>query len=303
VQLQNDLSVLSGAGLGLAAISYDSAGVLRDFAQRRSITFPLLSDHESEAIRAYGVADRKYRQGMGLDVDTERLYDDSFGRVPVFGLSYAAVFVLTRDHRVKWRFVSENFELRLTGAAILEEAVGANVDQVRTPIDSRNIHITATATNAAVGVGDRIRIGLEFKIPKGFHIYSPEVEKGYIGVSWQMDDSQCVEAEEPVYPKPVWKHMNVADETLPVYEDTVRISRAISVRPGVRESDPSMYQLFCHLCVDPELRIHASGVAKFQACNEHECYPPQAVAVEWTFRFLQPDTQRSPYDLWREFEK
>jgi len=117
----------------------------------------------------------------------------------------AAVFVLTRDHRVKWRFVCEDFELRLTGATILEEAVGANADQVRTPIVSRNVQITATATNTLVGLGNRIRIAVELKIPKGFHVYSPEVGSGYIGVSWQMDRSECLEVEEPVYPQPEWK--------------------------------------------------------------------------------------------------
>ena len=303
MQLQRDVSILGRAGLGLAAISYDSAGVLREFAQRKSITFPLLSDHESEVIGTYGVADRKYRKGMGLDVKSERIYDDTFGKVPVFGLAYSAVFVLTRDHRVKWRFVSEDFELRLTGAAILEEAVGANADQVRTPIASRTVQITATATNALVGLGNRIRIAVELKIPKGFHVYSPEVGSEYKGVSWQMDKSECLEVEEPVYPKPEWKLMKATGEKLPVYEDTIRISRAISVKPGIRESDPSIYQLFCRLCVDPALRIHTSGVVKFQACNDQRCDPPQTVRVAWTFQFLQPDMQRSPDELRLDLER
>jgi hypothetical protein len=303
VQLQRDVSILGRAGLGLAAISYDSVGVLRDFAKRKSITFPLLSDHESEVIGTYGIADRRYRKGMGLDVESERLYDNTFGKVPVFGLSYAAVFILTPDHRVKWRFVSEDFELRLTGAAILEEALGANADQVRTPIASRNVQITATATNTSVGLGNRIRIAVELKIPKGFHVYSPEVGNEYIGLSWEMDKSECLEVEKPVYSQPEWKLMKATGERLPVYEDTIRISRAISVKPGIRESDPSVYKRFCRLCVDPASRIHTSGVFKFQACDEQRCYPPQTVRVEWHFQFLVPDTQRSPDELKREFEK
>jgi len=124
VELQHDEYLLHRAGLGLAAISYDSVGVLSEFAKRKSITFPLLSNHESEIIRAYGLADRHYSKGMGLDVDSKVVYPTSFGKVPVYGLSYPAVFVLKPDRRIKWRFVSEGFELRLTGAVILEESVG-----------------------------------------------------------------------------------------------------------------------------------------------------------------------------------
>jgi peroxiredoxin len=303
VELQHDASLLRRAGLGLAAISYDSSGVLSDFAKRKSIAFPLLSDHESEVIRAYGIADRQYKKGMGLDVDRKVIYADSFGKVPVFGLSYPAVFVLGRDRRVKWRFVSEGPELRLTGAAILEESVGAIADASRTPVASRNIEVTATATNTFVGLGNRIHIALELKIPKGFHVYSAEAGSEYKGVSWQMDRTECLEIEPPVYPKPEWKLMKSTGENLPVYEGVLRISRAVMVKPGYVATNPSVYKLFCHLCLDPTSRIKASGVLKFQACDEQRCYPPQTVLPQWHFQFLPPDWQRSPDELKREFEK
>ena len=303
VQLQHDASILRRAGFGLAAISYDSSAVLSEFAKRKSIAFPLLSDHESEVIRAYGVANRNYRKGMQLDVDKEQVSAYSFDNVPVFGLSYPAVFVLARDHRVKWRFVSEGSELRLTGAAILEEAVGGIADESRTPVPSRNIQVAATATNTSLGLGNRIRIAVELKIPKGFHVYSPEAGGEYKGVSWQMDPTDCLEIGEPVYPKPDWKLMKSTGENLPVYEDTLRVSREIIVKPGIQASDPSVFTLFCHLCLDPSSRIQASGVLKFQACDEQRCYPPQTLQPGWKFQFFPPDRQRSSDELKREFER
>lgn len=243
MQLQHDAALLGRAGLGLAAISYDSTGVLAEFAKRKSITFPLLSDHESAVIRAYGIADRTYKKGMQLDVDKEEISLYPVGNVPVYGLSYPAVFVLTRNGRVKWRFVSEGSELRLTGAAILEEAVGGIADESRTPVASRNIQVTATASNGSVGLGQRIRIAVELKVPKGFHVYSPEVGGDYKGVSWQMDKLDCLEIGEPVYPKAEWKLMKSTGEKLPVYEDTLRISREIIVKPVLRATDPSLYKL------------------------------------------------------------
>jgi len=303
VELQHDASILRRAGLGLAAVSYDSSGVLSEFAKRKSIAFPLLSDRESQAIRAYGVADRKYREGMQLNVDTEKIYTNSVDNVPVFGLSYPAVFVLSRDHRVKWRFVSEDPELRLTGGAILEEAVGGIADESRTPVSSRNVQVTATATNTSVGLGSRIRIGVELHIPAGFHVYSPEAGGRYKGVSWQMDRTNCLNIGDPVYPKPEWKPMKSTGETLPVYEDTLRISREIVVRPALQATDPSVFKLFCDLCLDSDSRIKASGTLQFQACDDQRCYPPQTVQPQWKFQFFPPDRQRSPNELKREFEQ
>jgi peroxiredoxin len=294
VQLQHDESILRRAGLGLAAISYDSRTVLSEFARRKSIKFPLLSDHKSEVIRAYGIVEQNHLEGVQMDVHKEQAYINSIGNVSVSGLSYPAVFVLARDHRVKWRFVSEGSELRLTGTAILEQAVGGIADESRTPIPSRNIEVTATATNTSVGLGNRIRIAVELRIPKGFHVYSPEVGGGYKGVSWQMDPTTCLEIGEPVYPKPEWKLMKSTGENLPVYEDTLRISREIIVKPMIKASDPSVFELFSDLCLDPTSHIEASGVLNFQACDEQRCYPPQTVQPQWKFQFFPPDLQRSP---------
>jgi hypothetical protein len=55
VELQSRVDDLRSAGLGLAAISYDSLEVLAAFSARHGITFPLLSDAASVTIKAYGI--------------------------------------------------------------------------------------------------------------------------------------------------------------------------------------------------------------------------------------------------------
>jgi hypothetical protein len=115
-----------------------------------------------------------------------------------------------------------------------------------------------------------------------------------------MDPTDCLEVGEPLYPKPQWKLMKSTGENLPVYEDTLRISREIVVNPVI---DTSIFKRFCDLCLDPTSRIKASGVLKFQACDEQRCYPPQTLQPQWRFQFVTPDQQRSSSDLLREFEK
>jgi peroxiredoxin len=53
--LQNAREKFRREGIGLAAISYDSEAILRDFTQGHGIGYPLIADPKSEIIRSYGV--------------------------------------------------------------------------------------------------------------------------------------------------------------------------------------------------------------------------------------------------------
>ena len=59
MQLQSARDRFEAQGLKLAAISYDSEAILKDFAERHRIDFPLLADPHSEIIRSFGVLNRE----------------------------------------------------------------------------------------------------------------------------------------------------------------------------------------------------------------------------------------------------
>jgi peroxiredoxin len=302
VQLQNDLPVFQRAGVGLAAISYDGAPVLRDFASRKGISFPLLADHESKVIRAFGVANRRYTKGALLDINTEQI-TDSPGDVPVHGVAYPSVFVIDGSGKLLWRFVSEADELRLTGATILARSLGAIAGESRHASQNGHIQITTTASNTEAGLGNRLLIGLEFKLPSGFHLYGPEVGGNYHGLEWKMDASPCWYQSEPEYPKPQRRHFAFEDGELPVYEGDARVTRELVLKPVLSAADPSLFRLFQTSCLDSSSHVKASGVVKFQACDERQCYPPQSAILEWKFHFVPPDLERAPPELRREFEQ
>jgi peroxiredoxin len=58
VQLQADLKSLEPTGLNVVGISYDSVDDLAKFAEKRKITYPLLSDSGSKTIVAYGLLNK-----------------------------------------------------------------------------------------------------------------------------------------------------------------------------------------------------------------------------------------------------
>ena len=55
MELQDNLESLSNAGVQPYAISYDSQDTLAEFAEKHSITYPLLSDTKSRVIRDFGI--------------------------------------------------------------------------------------------------------------------------------------------------------------------------------------------------------------------------------------------------------
>ena len=69
MQLQNSKSRFEAQGIKLAAISYDSPAILKDFTERQKIGFPLLADPDSKVIRSFHVLNEKadgMTRGMAL---------------------------------------------------------------------------------------------------------------------------------------------------------------------------------------------------------------------------------------------
>ena len=72
VQLQQNLKELEATGGQIVGVSYDSVEILKRFADKSAITFPLLSDLGSKPIDAYGL---RHPEGAGrLSVIPYRLF-------------------------------------------------------------------------------------------------------------------------------------------------------------------------------------------------------------------------------------
>lgn len=59
VELQSGIEKIGAAKIQVVAVSYDSVDILSTFADKKKITFPLLSDTDSKVIKAYGVLNEK----------------------------------------------------------------------------------------------------------------------------------------------------------------------------------------------------------------------------------------------------
>ena len=115
MELQSNLEKIRAEGLGVAAISYDSVAVLKSFAERRGITFPLLSDPESKIIRDFGIFNEQSQEGTMQ-----------------YGIPYPGTYLVDRAGRVTAKYFEDDYTQRYTSGDILVSRFGESAGR-RTP--------------------------------------------------------------------------------------------------------------------------------------------------------------------------
>ena len=118
MELERNAAALRQQGLGLAAISYDSVAVLRNFAQRKGIHFSLLSDPDSKMIRAFGILNESVPANNAA----------------FYGIPYPGTFIVDHDGKVTAKFFEDDFRQRYSASEILVRQFGASPEASRSQI-------------------------------------------------------------------------------------------------------------------------------------------------------------------------
>jgi hypothetical protein len=121
------------------------------------------------------------------------------------------------------------------------------------------------------------------------HVYSPGVQ-GYIPIEWKLEAGLAAKLHPFDYPPSQTMRLEAIHETVPVYQGHVRISREITFG-----SEDALKPL-----LSPSGDLILKGSFRYQACDDHECYVPETVPLEWRFHFEGLDRQRVPEDLQRK---
>ena len=249
----------------IAVLSYDSPEVMRSFAQRRHITYPLLADPGSENIRRIGVLNENYKKD-------DLRYD---------GVPFPGTFLLDRNGKVTAKHFEDEHHERFTAASLLVRHFG-DVDGARTEAETQHLRVSYTATNAVVSVGTRITLVVDVKMNPGMHVYAPSVSKGYIPIEWTMEESKAWLARPVEFPPARTMRVRSLNETFPVYSGSFRLIRDFTVG-----------EIFEHrqvLAEDGSLSVRAT--LRYQACDVRQCYPPRSIPLAWTFATQAHDQVR-----------
>jgi len=250
----------------VAALSYDSPEVLRQFAERRKITYPLLSDPKSEAIRAFGI--------LNDNVPPDR---------PTYGIPFPGTFVVDARGVVRSKFFEEDHRERYTAANILFRQFGG-AGGARQVAETPHLTVTASASDQSVHAGSRVVLVLDVDLKPGMHVYAPEVTGGYIPVQWTIGPSAAATAQPASYPSSRVLHLKALNEKLPVYEKRFRITRDIVIGQDAE----------IHPLVGPDGALALTGSFRYQACDDKVCYPPESMPLRWLLKVAAHDSQRVP---------
>jgi len=256
----------------VAAVSYDSVAILHNFAERRGIHFPLLSDPDSKVIRELGILNET------LPKDT-----------PFFGVPYPGSFVLNAQAVITAKYFEDDYRERYTSADVLMRQFGVIPEAAGNEVIGKQLKLEARASNIVVAAGQQVSLTFDIEMKPNMHVYAPGVE-GYIPIDWKMKESDAAVAHEVSYPPSEKLHLAAIDETVPVYRDHFRLTREITIG-----QDAKVRPL-----LDSSGNFTIEGTLRYQACDDRVCYIPQELAVKWVLQYAEFDRQRVPPELRRK---
>ena len=264
MELQGRADELRERGLGLAVVTYDPIAVLEDFADRRDIDFPLLSDEGSTVIRRYGL--------LNTTVDPN---NDNFG------YPFPGTFILSRQGEVTSRFFEPTFQERNTVASILVE-LGDQLNVPATQVSSLYLDVTSYATDQIAAPGTRLSLVLDITPGENMHVYAPGVV-GYRPIALTIDDQPGVLLRSAQYPQSEDYYFEPLDEHVQVYQSPFRIVQDIMIDPS-REGQAALAGV---------TSLTVTGTLNYQACDDTICYNPQSVPLSWTVELRGLDRERA----------
>jgi peroxiredoxin len=291
VELQDRLEELQDRGLGVVAISYDSEEVLADFAQRRGITFPLLSDDDSEVITEFGILNTVATEGRGPNADDPDVIADVAKYVSLFGASrlivgtpFPGTFMLDRNGRVTSRFFEEFYRERNTTANVMLK-LGAGLSPIEAVRGTTaHLKLTAYPSNPSVSAGTRFSLAVEIEPNPRMHLYAPGAEElGYRVIALNMSPVPHVRFEPVQFPPSEIYYFEPLDERVPAYQDRFTLLQEVVVS-GTDEAEEALAQLDA---------LALSGTLDYQACDDKLCYEPVSLPLLFTLDLDLLDQQRA----------
>ena len=264
MELQGRLEGLTRQGIAVAAISYDPVEVTADFAKRRGITFPLLSDPGSLTITRYGIFNTT------IPETNQQTY----------GVPFPGTFMLNAERVVTARFFEPAYQERNTVASILAR-LGDQVDVPATKISSPQLEITSFATDTTAAPGTHVSVVLDVRPATGIHVYAPGVV-GYKPIALTIEPQPWVIIRTAKYPAPEDYLFKPLNEHVKVFQRPFRIVQDVAL-----DASPD-----AQTALKDVASLTLEGTLNYQACDDKICFSPQSVPLTWTLAVRQLDRER-----------
>jgi AhpC/TSA family/Disulphide bond corrector protein DsbC len=267
VQLQDAEQRFEEQGIKLAAISYDTSAILKDFTERHRIQYPLLADPDSQIIRSFKV--------LNAEVTGKEK-----------GMAHPGFFYIDSNGIIREKYFEVNYVDRFTPNNVVAKLFPELTEEVTANIDAPHLRLTLEQSDRKVAPGSRVTLIAQIELPPDVHVYAPGVQ-GYKAVELTLEGAKGIELASVSYPKPKILYLEAIKERVPVFEGKFRITQDATVpfshtRDGLRA------------VLSSEKTLSIAGELKYQACDNRVCYPPTSVPVMWSFQVTPLDLKRSP---------
>ena len=252
----------------LAAISYDSEEILKFFADRHKIDYPLLADPDSKTIKAYGVFNA---EATGMQK----------------GFARPGYFFIDANGIIREKFCEAKYRERLTGNSIIAKLFPELGQEVTETVEAPHLQLTLQQSDPTGVPGTRITLVAELRLPQDVHVYAPGTQ-GYKPIKLLIDPVQALEFKPAVYPASKTLYLPAIKEKVPVFDGTFRISQDVKVDSGSA--------FWGSLGKEGKL-LTITGKLEYQACDKTICYVPTSVPVKWQLQVFPLDRTRAPADI------
>lgn len=254
LQMEESKEALLRNGLGLAAISSDSPEALRRFADETRISFTLLADPGSRIIREFNVLDASVLPGS-----------------PAYGVAYHGSYIVNEAGVIESKLFDVERSVGHSSGVVVTNLFGSPLNTHEKVVKHDLLRLRYYASSNSASAGDQVNLTIDVLLNDEVHVYPPGAGN-YIPVSWELQSSPMFASQPVDYPLPKMLILPSAQEKVPIYEGTFRISRAITINPNRRENLRA---------VDSQGNIVIRGTFRFQACDEEMCFLPRSVPLEW----------------------
>ena len=238
--------MLEKNGVRIAAVSYDSQEILKGFAEKHGIGYPLLSDHDSAVIRRFGIFNFNIAPGLRAH-----------------GVPHPVNYLVAPDGIVIRKYFVPNYQHRVTASAVVLREFGAvGEDAATVTLRSSALTVEIGLSGGKAFAGQEISFFARFTLQPGWHVYGAPVPDAYTATSITFDDSKTVRQS---FELPEARPMKIAalGETLPVYDGSFQGQGSLLLKFPLDAG-----------------RIVLPGKLGFQQCSDTTCEAPETVPFE-----------------------
>jgi hypothetical protein len=255
-------------GVKLATISYDTEAILKYFADRHKVDYPLLADPDSEIIRAYGVLNQ---EATGMQK----------------GYARPGYFFIDPNGIIREKFFEAKYRERLTGKSMVSKLFPELSQEVTERVEAPHLQLALEQSDPVGVAGTRITLAAEVMLPPDVHVYAPGAQ-GYKPVKLVIDPTRQLELKPTVYPPSKILYLPAIKESVPVFEGTFRISQDVKVS--------TTSEFTGSLGKDGRI-VAITGTLEYQACDKTVCYAATSVPVKWQVQVFPLDRTRAPENI------